>query len=272
VRRIAYALAGGLLSAGAPVGLLGVRLARSQPGLRSKPFRRALRELADDRASYMYVGTSTAVAFALFGYILGRQADRLAMLSETDVLTGLANARGLFERLEAELARSRRYHEPLALLLVDLDGLKRINDRHGHHAGDEAIRSLAAVIRFQLRESDVGARWGGDEFAVLAPNTSEHDAVALAERIRSSISEQNAGSPLSGSVGVAAITPAEDGEFVDSAALMRAADAALYEAKRRGRNRVVVASSGRARLSAHVAGPGDGPHTSRPSASAGHVS
>lgn len=104
------------------------------------------------------------------------------MLSETDVLTGLANARGLFDRLEAELARSRRYHEPLALLLVDLDGLKRINDRHGHHAGDEAIRSLAAVIRFQLRESDVGARWGGDEFAVLAPNTSEHDAVALAAR------------------------------------------------------------------------------------------
>ena len=242
-RRFAYACAGGFLSAGAPLGLLAVRLARHRRGGGSMSLGGAIREVSTDPPDYVYVGTSTALAFTLFGYVLGRQADRLAELSHTDALTGLSNARGLFDRLDAELARSVRYREPLALLLVDLDGLKGINDRYGHRAGDEAIRSLADVIRSQLRQSDIGARWGGDEFAVLAPNTSEAAALALAERIRASIPEQGARWTLSGSVGVATIDPKTDGKIVDSATLMRAADAAMYEAKRRGRNRVVVASS-----------------------------
>lgn len=240
-RRLAYACTGVLLSAGAPVGLLGVRLAGNRPGSGSMSLRGAIRELAADTAGYIYVGASTAIAFALFGYVLGRQADRLARLSETDALTGLSNARGLFDRLDAELARSRRYREPLALLLVDLDGLKSVNDRYGHRAGDEAIRSLADVIRSELRETDVGARWGGDEFAILAPSTSKVAAFALAERIRALIPQQSAQWPLTGSVGVATIDPNTDGELVDSATLMPTADAAMYEAKRRGRNRVVIA-------------------------------
>jgi diguanylate cyclase (GGDEF)-like protein len=185
---------------------------------------------------------STAVAFTLFGYILGRQADWLAELSETDPLTGLSNARGFFDRLGAELARSRRYREPLALLSVDLDGLKSINDRYGHRAGDVAIRSVAEVIRSELRESDLGARWGGDEFAVLAPSTSRVAALALAERIRGLIPQRSTRWPLSVSVGVATVDPNTDGEDIDSATLMRAADAAMYEAKRSGRDRVVAAS------------------------------
>jgi hypothetical protein len=151
LRRFAYACAGGLLSAGAPVGLLGLRLARRKSGSRLVWLRRAAREVAADRTGYLYVGTSTALAFVAFGYILGRQADRLSRLSETDALTGLFNSRGLLHRLATELARSRRYGEPLALLLMDLDGLKSVNDRYGHLAGDEAIRSLAAVIRSELR-------------------------------------------------------------------------------------------------------------------------
>jgi len=201
-----------------------------------------MREVVANPPDYIYVGTSTVVAFTLFGYILGRQADRLAELSETDALTGLSNARGLFDRLDAELARSGRYREPLSLLFVDLDGLKRINDRYGHRAGDDAIRGLAEVIRSELRESDVGARWGGDEFAVLAPSTSRVAASALAERLRASIPERSARLRLSISVGVATFEPKTDGDVVDSATLMRAADAALYEAKRSGRNRVVIAS------------------------------
>ena len=168
-RRFAYACAGGFLSAGAPLGLLAVRFARHRRDGGSMSLRGAIREVSTDPPDYLYVGTSTALAFSLFGYILGRQADRLAELSETDPLTGLSNARGLFDRLDAELGRSRRYREPLALLSVDLDGLKSINDRYGHRAGDDAICSVADVIRSELRESDVGARWGGDEFAVLAP-------------------------------------------------------------------------------------------------------
>jgi two-component system cell cycle response regulator len=241
-RCFAYACVGGLLSAGAPVGLSAVRLARRRRRFCSTPLRDATREIAADRTDYIYVGMSTAVVFTVFGYILGRQADRLAELSETDPLTGLSNARGLFARLDAELARSRRYREPLALLFVDLDGLKSINDRYGHRAGDDAIRSVADVIRSELRESDVGGRWGGDEFAVLAPSTSRVAALALAERIRALIPQRSAGWPLSVSVGIATVDPNTDGEGFESATLMRAADAAMYEAKQSGRDRVVVAS------------------------------
>ena len=244
-RRFAYACAGGLLSAGAPIGLLAVRLARHRRRFWATSLGGATREVAADPPDYVYVGISTAVALTLFGYVLGRQADRLAELSETDPLTGLSNARGLFERLEAELARSRRYREPLALLSVDLDDLKSINDRYGHRAGDDAIRSVAEVIRSELRESDLGARWGGDELAVLAPSTSTTAALALAERIRALIPQRSTRSPLSVSVGVATLDPNTDGEGFDSAALMRAADAAMYEAKQSGKDRVVVAPAAR---------------------------
>ena len=225
-RRLAYAGVGALLSAGAPAGLLGMKWALNGGRDRSTSPRTAIRELASaDRAGLIYVGLSTAVAFAVFGYVLGRQADRLAALSETDALTGLSNARGLFDRLDRELARSRRYREPLTLLLVDLDGLKGINDRHGHGAGDEALRHLASVIRSQLRETDIGARWGGDEFAVVAPRTSKVAALALAERIRSLIPQDGTEWPLTCSIGVASIDPQTDGQLVDSASLMRVADA-----------------------------------------------
>ncbi len=169
VRRFAYAFVAGVLSAGAPAALLGGRLARVAPRAGPTSLRAVTRELADDPLGYLWVGT--AIAFGLFGYVVGRQVDRLAKLSETDGLTGLSNGRGLFERLDRELARSCRCRAPLTLMIVDLDGLKGINDRFGHRAGDDAIRCVADVIRSQLRETDVGARWGGDEFAVLAAST-----------------------------------------------------------------------------------------------------
>lgn len=240
-RGITYACAGGLLSAGAPLGLLALRTARHWARWNLGSLRRAIREASGDRADYIYVGASTAMAFSLFGYILGRQADQLKTLSRTDALTGLSNARGLSDRLEAELARSRRHREPLAVLVVDLDGLKAINDRYGHRAGDEAIRSVADVIRSQLRETDLGARWGGDEFAILAPNTSAPAAVALAERIRTLILHENTPWPLSGSIGVATFDLDADRAVMEPTTLMQAADAAMYEAKRRGRNSVVLA-------------------------------
>lgn len=241
-RRRLFACAGGLVSAGAPLGLLAVRLARTKPP-GSCWMGSALAEIEDHLPEYIYVGTSTAVAFGVFGYIMGRHADVLAELSETDSLTGLFNARRLFDSLDAELARAKRSREPLSLLLVDLDGLKAINDRHGHAAGDAAIRALARVIRTQLREADIGARWGGDEFAVLAPATSAAAGLTLAERIRAMIPHTAAQWPLTGSVGVATVDPNDrEDHVVDAATLMRAADAALYEAKRGGRNRVVSAS------------------------------
>ena len=242
-RSVAYACAGGLLSAGAPVGLLAIRwLQRS--GNAGAALRQILRDAAADRAGYLYIGGSTALVLALFGYLLGREVDRLVALAETDPLTGLANARGLLGRLDAETARARRYRQPLSLLLVDLDGLKRINDRHGHAAGDEAIRGLARVIRSELRDSDTGARWGGDEFAILAPNTPETAALALAERIRALVPRQRAREPLTASLGVATLQPDEGGDRMDGAGLMRQADVAMYEAKRRGRNTVAAVPRG----------------------------
>ena len=243
-RRVADACAGGLLAVGAPIGLLGVRAACRPRRDRSNPRDGAPLELASGRPDYLYVWMSTTVAFMLFGYVLGRQADALAELSVTDPLTGLSNARGLFQRLDAELARWRRYRESLALLALDLDGLKIINDRYGHRTGDDAIRTVAQVIRSELRETDTGARWAGDEFAVLAPRTSAVAALALAERIRALVARQQTRWPLHVSVGVATLDANAADDACDSASLMRVADTALYAAKRGGRNRVAIDAAG----------------------------
>jgi diguanylate cyclase (GGDEF)-like protein len=242
-RSVSYASAGVLLAAGAPLGLLAVRWLQDQRRGGAPPtLRSALREISSDAGGYLYVTVSTVVAFSVFGYLLGRHADRLAQLSETDPLTGLYNARGLLARLDAELARGRRYHQPLALLLVDLDGLKQINDRYGHHAGDAALVRLADVIRSQLRETDVAARWGGDEFAILAPNTSQVSALALAERIRAGVAGEGPRAHITASLGVAATEfDANDEAALDSTRLMQLADTALYQAKRAGKNTVAGA-------------------------------
>ena len=237
-RRILYAVCGALLSLGAPVGLLLVRLSF----YRSMSPARIGAELATDVLTYAYISLSTATVFTIFGYALGGQADRLAQLSITDALTGLHNARALEERLHRELVRSARYRQPLSLLLIDLDGLKAINDGLGHDAGDRALRHIAVVIQSQLRLSDLGARWGGDEFALLAPNTGAMAAAALGERVRWLVASDPAGRfvpPVTISIGIATFDPDQDIP-VDPAALMRAADSALYEAKRMGRNRLAI--------------------------------
>jgi diguanylate cyclase (GGDEF)-like protein len=176
--------------------------------------------------------------------MLGRQADELTELSRTDALTGLFNSRGFAERLRSEIARSRRYRQPFALLFLDLDNLKGINDRYGHRAGSAALRHVAGAIRAELREVDLGARWGGDEFTILAPNTRRDAALALAERIRNRIADQE-GLPhpwrLTASIGVATVDAGDSVLVTDSDTLIRNADSAMYEAKKRGKNTVVAA-------------------------------
>jgi diguanylate cyclase (GGDEF)-like protein len=239
-RRLAYGAVGALLSVGAPLGLLLLRL--GSRGIVSPERIRA--EVATDIATYIYVAVSTAIVFTLFGTILGRNADRLTELAVTDGLTGLKNARALRDNLRRELNRAARYGQPLSLLLIDVDGLKAINDRFGHGAGDRALRHVGEAIRSQLRESDVGARWGGDEFALLAPSTSGASAEALAERVRSLVAQSPAEGDLpqlTASVGIATFDGARDGE-PDPVRLTQAADKALYEAKRAGRDRYVIGS------------------------------
>ena len=155
----------------------------------------------------------------------------------SDPLTGLANYRHLFESLHREIERAQRYDQPLSLLAIDVDDLKRINDEGGHLVGDKALQLIARVLKGTVRTFDLVARQGGDEFAVLLPNTAAREALVLAERLRSEIVRQLIlGRPLSASIGVAAYEPGMSTLTVRS--LFEASDQALYRAKRGGRNRV----------------------------------
>jgi len=138
-----YAVVGAILSLGAPVGLLLLREFIAPQSLSD--------ELISERIAYVYVFVATAIVLALFGFIIGRQTDRLAGLSQTDALTGLANRRALSSLLEKELRRSVRYGMPASLLLIDVDGLKQVNDNQGHSAGDRVLRGVADAITEALR-------------------------------------------------------------------------------------------------------------------------
>ena len=232
-----YALFGAALSLGAPLGLLLARAVES--GQVTLSWLR--QELTREPLTYAYVVVSTLVVFSLFGFLLGRQVDRLANLSMLDPLTRLVNGRAFQERLQEEQERAARYGGPLSLLLLDLDGLKQINDSHGHRTGTDALLSLGTAIRQVIRATDVAARWGGDEFAVLAPHTAGEAALRLGERIRSALAaERGAGVSVTVSIGVATLDPAIETTSVGT--LWERADVALYQAKQAGRNRVVVFS------------------------------
>jgi diguanylate cyclase (GGDEF)-like protein len=160
-----------------------------------------------------------------------------------DGLTGLANRRSCEETLAAELARAERYPGPLAIVVADLDDFKDVNDRFGHQAGDVVLREFAALLQENLRDIDLAGRWGGEEFLLLLPGTGLDGAAHVAERVRRALEQRTLLSvdgqtiPVTASFGVAAYPQAGS-----AAALFAAADAALYEAKRRGKNRVSAGS------------------------------
>jgi two-component system cell cycle response regulator len=157
----------------------------------------------------------------------------------TDHLTGLANRRRFERQLEREVARTERYGRPFCLLLVDIDNFKNVNDTYGHDAGDEALRRVANVIQSGTRGIDTGARIGGDEFAVILPETDLLHGLEVAERLRASLAALDFGPAghITASLGVAEL-PACARANVE---LRAAADAALYEAKRGGRDRAASA-------------------------------
>jgi diguanylate cyclase (GGDEF)-like protein len=159
----------------------------------------------------------------------------------TDELTELANRRYFMDKLETELRRAERFDEPLALVFADLDDFKRVNDRYGHHVGDQVLRAFADVVRKRVRAIDLGARLGGEEFAVLLIETDLNGAEALAESLRSAVEALEVrivGGPpvrVTASFGIAAYPQPHAADE-----LMTAADLALYRAKREGKNRVSV--------------------------------
>jgi diguanylate cyclase (GGDEF)-like protein/PAS domain S-box-containing protein len=167
-----------------------------------------------------------------------RQEAELRHLADHDPLTGLLNRRSFERALEQHLARVRRYGLQGAILMIDLDGFKAVNDAHGHVTGDALLASAAARLRERLRTSDLLARLGGDEFAALLPvagrEEAEHVARVTVEVVRDL--SPAIGPPVTASVGAAVIADAD----VTAAALLHAADRAMYEAKRAGRDRFTV--------------------------------
>jgi diguanylate cyclase (GGDEF)-like protein len=187
---------------------------------------------------------------AIAGFCIDSAANRARLVRAglTDYLTGWHNRRYLHVRLREELARAQRQGSMLALLMLDLDRFKQINDRCGHLGGDEALREVAVRVESQVRASDTAARFGGDEFAVLMPGAGVEDARRLAERIRDAVTRSpvEAGPgvllPVTVSIGVAALAPAAGAADLKALAdqLLAEADAALYRAKAAGRDRIVV--------------------------------
>lgn len=219
------------------MGMSRLRLLSEQTsGCRSRP--------ATQRVSHRFPRKSTSLRQRLRELQarvaeLERERQRLHALAHLDGLTGLANRRKFEIELERAVRCARRYHGTLSLLMIDLDGMKRLNDEHGHPAGDAALRAFGDALRRSLRACDVAARLGGDEFAVILPATDAAGGALVAERLReaAALLGRPAGAALSASIGVATLGSQLDVSTAMSDLVTRA-DVALYAAKRAGRNRV----------------------------------
>jgi diguanylate cyclase (GGDEF)-like protein len=190
-------------------------------------------------------GVSLLEALGPLAAVQLRQATELARFRDRaslDPLTRLPNRSALQEHLATETARFHRYRRPLALIVLDLDHFKAVNDRHGHDAGDAVLRAIGPVVAASIRDADFAARFGGEELVVVLPETMLRPALEAAERIReaveaATIEHHGVRIPVTASLGVSACPECVD----DPEALFGSADAALYEAKSRGRNRVTSA-------------------------------
>jgi diguanylate cyclase (GGDEF)-like protein len=192
---------------------------------RTRPSDPAQVEFIQDVAQQVALGMENARLFSA-----------LSQMASTDELTRLANRRRFTESLRMEMARMRRSEAPLSLIMADADHLKAINDAHGHPAGDAAIRHVAEAIRKGGRETDMAARLGGEEFALLLPGTDAVGAVKAAERIRKALASSSI--PTVGTVTVSMGVATAPADAAAEEELVRVADARLYAAKARGRNQV----------------------------------
>jgi two-component system cell cycle response regulator len=227
-------MGGAAISMAVPAGLLLLRLA-------SGAATSIYSDLMLNSLTYAYVMTASAVAIAAFGYSIGCRADVWQALATTDALTGLLNRRAIEKQIQLEWERARRYGLPLSLLMIDLDGLKCVNDVGGHSAGDRVLRGAATAISCTLRGSDFGGRWGGDEFVILAPHTSRESARQLAERVAARISQREWSNRVTTTASIGIVT-LEQGASEETApeTLIDEADRALYAAKEGGRSRVMA--------------------------------
>jgi diguanylate cyclase (GGDEF)-like protein len=242
-RARSYALWGALLSQGSPLGALLLRW--TVEGLSART------QLDEHLLLYAYMSAATLLAFTTFGWILGRRTDaliyqgrdlrhanhRLRWLTAIDPLTGVLNRRTMHRRLRAELKRAQRDDSPTALLLLDLDHFKQINDRFGHVAGDRVLRRVGRLLRRWARATDSVGRIGGEEFLVILPATPLAQAIRFANRLRALVSRGTDSTlpAVTASIGVSVRGPTA---ALDVESAIREADAAMYRAKADGRDRV----------------------------------
>ena len=204
--------------------------------------------IAREPGLYLYMTLSTMFAFVTFGWFaeryergLERANDELENIAVTDALTGLRNRRFFDARLHEEHARADRTQRPLSLAMLDIDHFKRVNDEHGHPVGDEVLVEVSRRIASVVRAEDTAARVGGEEFALLLPETDLAAASAIAERIRANTDA----TPVETSIGPIEITISAGVAQLQQRgqtdhAFYAAADQALYHAKQSGRNRVMA--------------------------------
>jgi diguanylate cyclase (GGDEF)-like protein len=200
-----------------------------------------------DRASLDDAGLATLRTLAPYAALQLRQMlvqDTLRERAERDALTGLPNRGAFDEKMREEIALFRRYHRPVSVIVIDVDHFKTVNDTYGHDAGDVVLRQVARILAASIRETDFAARLGGEEFAVILPETELSQAVDTADRIRVAVergSIEYEGQTLSvrASAGVSACPTV----VRDPATLLTSADTALYASKQGGRNRVTAASA-----------------------------
>src|SRR6266851_3134908 len=192
--------------------------------------------LAAQFAPVVLVAYITTMFSADIRYVL----QRAKLLSELDELTALYNTRGFAIAADRLFGQALRYTRPASMLMIDLDNLKAVNDSHGHEAGNRLLRHTANALRAELRYTDLPARYGGDEFIVLLPETPPRGALDVAERIRKAVAEKPLdmdAAKIASSVSIGVACFPEDGRTLD--ALATRADRALYQAKQKGRNCVV---------------------------------
>jgi diguanylate cyclase (GGDEF)-like protein len=198
----------------------------------------------------VHIGMQTVLKFIWADDIEADYQRKLVEGALQDPLTGLYNRRMLEERLDSELASARRHDRLVAILMVDIDRFKAVNDQHGHLAGDETLRMVARTLRATVRQEDFVARFGGEEFVVIAPETGLEGARQLGERIRHAVERsrcvwQDHELSVTVSVGVTvSLLPAEFVPAETARHLVDVADRALYRAKDEGRNRVVAVAVG----------------------------
>lgn len=188
---------------------------------------------------------TTIADFAGIAISNARAVEKIQQLVITDDLTGLYNSRYFFEQIEYEVERSKRYHTPLSLVFFDLDHFKEVNDTYGHLTGSRLLTEVGAVVHNNIRVTDKGARYGGDEFVIILPQTDKSGSLKFALKLHKELNEtlfvSNSGERLtvSGSFGVASFPD----DATNSTELISAADSAMYHAKSAGRNSVFTADN-----------------------------